>query len=82
VMTAGDATIDSFKVKGDGLNEKGESVKAVSEEIELEKSKQAGRAAAANNIISSPTDNSKKSSTVVVHREGPPDRTAAAVSMR
>jgi len=82
VMTFGDDTIDSFKVKGDGLNEKGESVKAVSEEIELEKSKQAGRAAAANNIISSPTDNSKKSSTVVVHREGPPDRTAAAVSMR
>ncbi len=82
VMTFGDDTIDSFKVKGDGLNEKGESVKAVSEEIELEKSKQAGRAAAANNIISSPTDNSKKSSTVIIQKAATPDRTAAAVSMR
>jgi len=82
VMTAGDATIDSFKVQGDGLNEKGESVKAVSEEIELEKSKQAGRAAAANNIISSPTDNSKKSSTVIIQKAATPDRTAEGVSTR
>ncbi len=82
VMTAGDATIDSFKVQGDGLNEKGESVKAVSEEIELEKSKQAGRTAAANNIISSPTDNSKKSSTVIIQKAATPDRTAEGVSTR
>ena len=82
VMTFGDDTIDSFKVKGDGLNEKGESVKAVSEEIELEKSKQAGRAAAANNIISSPTDNSKKSSTVIIQKAATPDRTAEGVSTR
>ena len=82
VMTAGDATIDSFKVQGDGLNEKGESVKAVSEEIELEKSKQAGRAAAANNIISSPTDNSKKSSTFISQKPATPDRTAEGLSSR
>ena len=82
VMTAGDATIDSFKVKGDGLNEKGESVKAVSEEIELEKSKQAGRAAAANNVLFGPTDNSKKVSTVIIHKEGNLDRTAEGVSSR
>ena len=82
VMTAGDATIDSFKVQGDGLNEKGESVKAVSEEIELEKSKQAGRAAAANNIISSPTDNSKKSSTFISQKPATPDRTAMGLSSR
>ena len=82
VMTAGDATIDSFKVQGDGLNEKGESVKAVSEEIELEKSKQAGRTAAANNIISSPTDNSKKSSTFISQKPATPDRTAMGLSSR
>jgi hypothetical protein len=81
VFTMGDSAIDSMKVQGDGLNEKGEEIQVMSGENELEKTNQAGKAAAAQNIISS-TDNRKNSSTFISQKPAPPDRTAMGVSSR
>lgn len=56
VLNVGDATIDSFKVQGDGLNEKGEEIKTLSGENELDKTTSTG---SGSNVVSSvQSDNS------------------------
>ena len=59
VFTAGDDSIDSMKVQGDGMNEKGEEIKSMSGENELEKSSAQPTVVSAVNAVTS--DNSTTS---------------------
>ena len=81
VFTLGDDTIDSFKVQGDGLNERGEEVQVMSGQNELDKTTQGQIQAAANNIVSS-TDNSKRQQTFVSQKPATPDRTSQGLASR
>tara|TARA_B100001093_G_scaffold162605_1_gene155012 strand:+ start:6232 stop:7959 length:1728 start_codon:yes stop_codon:yes gene_type:complete len=81
VFTLGDDTIDSFKVQGDGLTERGEEVQVMSGQNELDKTTQGQIQAAANNIVSS-TDNSKRQQTFVSQKPATPDRTSQGLASR
>ena len=82
VFTLGDDTIDSFKVEGDGLNEKGEEIQVMSGENESEKTNAFDRILRRQQNIISSTDNRKNSSTFISQKPATPDRTAMGVSMR
>lgn len=59
VMSAGDATLDSMKIQGDGMNEKGEEIKTTSAENSQGQSNLV--TAAGSNSTVAVADNSKKS---------------------
>ena len=82
VFTLGDDTIDSFKVEGDGLNEKGEEIQVMSGENESEKTNAFDRILRRQQNIISSTDNRKNSSTFISQKPATPDRTAMGLSSR
>jgi hypothetical protein len=80
VFTMGDASIDSMKVQGDGMNESGEEIKSKSEE---NASGQASLASRAADTAGSVIDASKNAVTnvgeTIINTISPHDRTSATV---
>jgi hypothetical protein len=81
VFTAGDDSIDSMKVQGDGLNEKGEEIKSMSGENELEKSSAQPTVVSAVNAVTS--DNSvQRGGDTYVMSPSKPNRSREALASR
>lgn len=81
VFTLGDATLDSMKVQGDGMDENGNEIMAKSGENELARNEKIETAAA--NIISAPTSNqSTNSSSTYVMNPAMPSKIQASLASR
>jgi hypothetical protein len=81
VFTLGDSAIDSMKVQGDGMNEKGEEIKSMSGENELEKSSAQPTVVSAVSAVTS--DNSvKRGGDTYVMSPSKPNRSREALASR
>jgi len=81
VFTAGDDSIDSMKVQGDGLNEKGEEIKSMSGENELEKSSAQPTVVSAVNAVTSDNSTTRGGDTYVMS-PSKPNRSREALASR
>ena len=80
-FTMGDDSIDSMKVQGDGMNEKGEEIKSISAENELEKSSAQPTVVSAVNAVTS--DNSTtRGGDMIMMTPPKPSRTREATASR
>ena len=81
VFTMGDSAIDSMKVQGDGMNEKGEEIKSMSGENELEKSSAQPTVVSAVSAVTS--DNSvQRGGDTYVMSPSKPNRSREALASR
>lgn len=81
VQSAGDAQIDSMKVQGDGMNEKGEEIKTMSGENELEKSSAQPTVVSAVNAVTSDNSTTRGGDTYVMS-PSKPNRSREALASR
>jgi len=81
VFTMGDSAIDSMKVQGDGLNEKGEEIKTMSGENELEKSSAQPTVVSAVNAVTSDNSTTRGGDTYVMS-PSKPNRSREALASR
>ena len=81
VFTMGDSAIDSMKVQGDGMNEKGEEIKSMSGENELEKSSAQPTVVSAVSAVTSDNSTTRGGDTYVMS-PSKPNRSREALASR
>jgi hypothetical protein len=81
VFNAGDASIDSMKVQGDGMNESGEEIKSRSEENASGQASLASRAGAAvGDVVDASTSAVTNVGDTIIQTLSPADRNQATVA--